>query len=336
MITEIIHDAIKTAKIKYNADIFAIITDGNLHVNNNNEFNYLWFFECQTTIAKKIMKSLLNMPFILKVKNLMNAFNTPELKQEIIIRGGVKFELLMDDESCFFIKDILDTCMKNRSIMKQIVAAEEFRFQAEILVTLFDSSSFSSSSFEEDLRKFICLYEHICSLVSKCENPTSSIADITEEWLKIEAAIVDDICMNEICEQICLIISLILLTANFLHPMYKGHLFENNAERSVAIFEYLLEVLDSEGLDDYYDFLKKTVRKIVTTYNCRPRKILGLCGKKTSNLAKFALKLTQVPASIFQIKFQSLCINSTSDNNEKITELYHQLKLEDKNVTDKY
>lgn len=193
------------------------------------------------------------------MRNLLSAFNTPQLKQEVINRGGVKFKLLNDDESCFFIKDILNACMKNRPIMKQILATGEFRFQNEILMTLFGStsSSFSSSSFEEGLRKIICLYEHFCSLISKCENPTASIADITEEWLKLESAIVEDVCMHEICEQIRLNVSPMLLTANFVHPMYRGHMFGNNTERVVAVFEYLLEVLDSEGLDDYYAFSKE-------------------------------------------------------------------------------
>lgn len=165
------------------------------------------------------------------MRNLLSAFNTPQLKQEIINRGGVKFELLNDDESCFFIKDILNACMKNRPIMKQILATGEFMFQKEILMTLFDSTSSSlpSSSFEEDLRKFICLYQHFCSLISKCDNPTVSIADMTEEWLKLESAIVEDVYMDEICEQIHSIVSPVLLAANFLHPVYRGHMFENNA-----------------------------------------------------------------------------------------------------------
>lgn len=257
-ISEIIHDAVKTAKLKYNADVYAIIAGDNLCINDSDGLEHLWFFKCQATIAKKITKSLLNIPFISKVRNLLSAFNTPQLKQEIINRGGVKFELLNDDESCFFIKDILNACMKNRSIMKQILATGEFMFQKEILMTLFDSTSSSlpSSSFEEDLRKFICLYEHFCSLISKCDNPTVSIADMTEEWLKLESAIVEDVCMDEICEQIHSIVSPVLLAANFLHPVYRGRMFENNTERVTAIFEYLLEVLDSEGLDDYYAFSK--------------------------------------------------------------------------------
>lgn len=125
-------------------------------------------------------------------------------------------------------------------------------------MTLFDSTSSSlpSSSFEEDLRKFICLYEHFCSLISKCDNSTVSIADMTEEWLKLESAIVEDVYMDEICEQIHSIVSPVLLAANFLHPVYRRRMFENNAECVTAIFEYLLEVLDSEGLDDYYAFSK--------------------------------------------------------------------------------
>ncbi|XP_077264016.1 uncharacterized protein LOC143898423 [Temnothorax americanus] len=339
-VSEIIHDAVKTAKLKYNADVYAVIAGDNLCINDNGLD--LWFFECQATIAKKITKSLLNNPLISKVRTLLNAFNTPQLKQEIINRGGMKFELLNDNESCFFIKDILNACLKNRLIMKQIVATGEFTFQNDIIMTLFDStsSSFSSSSFEEDLRKIICLYEHFCSLISKCENSTESIADITEEWLKIESAIVEEYrgCMDEICEQISSIMSPMLLAANFLHPVYRGHMFENNTERVTAVFEYLLGVLDSEGLDDYHAFSKGKglFEKLSQHKIVDPEKYWDYAEKKHPSLTKFASKLMQVPASVLQIKFQSLCKNDISNDNGKMIELYYQLKLKDKNVTDKY
>ncbi|KAM0729434.1 hypothetical protein ACS0PU_003311 [Formica fusca] len=115
-------------------------------------------------------------------------------------------------------------------------------------------------------------------------------------------------------------------------------MFGNNTERVVAVFEYLLEVLDREGLDDYYAFSKEKglFEKLSQHKIVDPEKYWDYAEKKHPSLAKFASKLTQVPASVLQIKFQSLCKNDTSDDNGKMTELYHQLKLEDKNITDKY
>lgn len=93
--------------------------------------------------------------------------------------------------------------------------------------------------------------------------------------------------------------------------------------------------MDSEGLDDYYAFSKGKglFEKLLQHKIVDPEKYWDYAEKKHPSLAKFASKLTQVPASVFQIK--SLC-NNISDDNGKMTELYHQLRLEDKNVTDKY
>lgn len=52
-ISEIIHDAVKTAKLKYNADVYAIIAGDNLCINDSDGLEHLWFFKCQATIAKK-------------------------------------------------------------------------------------------------------------------------------------------------------------------------------------------------------------------------------------------------------------------------------------------
>ncbi|XP_024869996.1 uncharacterized protein LOC112453438 [Temnothorax curvispinosus] len=61
-----------------------------------------------------------------------------------------------------------------------------------------------------------------------------------------------------------------------------------------------------------------------------------LCRKHPS-LANFAKKLTQIPALVAQVKFQTICCDNISpDNNKKIIELYYRLKLQDENITDKY
>lgn len=58
-----------------------------------------------------------------------------------------------------------------------------------------------------------------------------------------------------------------------------------------------------------------------------PEKYWDFAGRKHPNLANFAKKLTQIPASVAQVKFQPVCCDNISpDNSKKIVELYYRLE----------
>jgi len=257
-VTDIIHNAVQESKNKYKVDIYAVIADDDLYMSVNHKCNNLWFFKCQTTVTTKIINLFKNIPFISKVRSVLNGFQSSRLKEEITNRGGVEFKVVDDKASIFLVKDMCINCLKNKPIFEQILTEHVFWIPNDVVTILFNTASSSSSatSFEEELKQFIFLCEYFCSLISKCQNPCSTMCDIIEQWLQIESIVARDNNMTEIYKEICVIPSPILLVANSLHPVYRGLTFEHNPERNVEILEYLLTILDDQKLDDFYEYSK--------------------------------------------------------------------------------
>lgn len=342
---DIIHDAIQISKEKYKVDIYAVIVGDDLYMSTNYGRNDPWVFKCQTTVITKIVNLFKNIPFISNVRSVLNGFQIPRLKEEIINRGGVEYEKIDEEASILSLKDMFITCLKNKPVFEQIITEDVFRIPNNVITILLNINTFSptATSFEEELRKYILLCEQLCSLISKCQDPCSTICDIIELWLQIESIIAGENSMIEIYKEIQDILSPILLVANSLHPVYRGLAFEHNAERNVEIVEYLLTVLDDQELNDFYEYSKKKglFEKLEIHKIKDPEKYWDFASKKYPNLANFAIKITQIPASVSQVKFQVVrcdtCDNISPDNNNnKIVELYYRLKLQDEHVTDKY
>lgn len=228
----------------------------------NRKSNNPWFFKCQATVTRKIVNLFKTIPFISKVRSALNGFQTPRLKEVITNRGGVEFEVVDDEATIFSVKDMFINCLKNKLIFKQILTEDVFRILNDVITILLDTddtvlSSSNATSFEKELKKFISLCEHFCSLIAKCQRPCLTMCDIIEQWLQIESIVAGDNNMTEIHNDICAILSPISILANYLHPSYRGLKFEHNPERNVEILEYLLTVLDDRGLDDFYEYSKK-------------------------------------------------------------------------------
>lgn len=297
-ITEIVHDAIQISKEKYKVNIYAVIVSDDLCVSINHEHNF-WFFKCQTIVTTKIINLFKNIPFISKVRCILTGFQTPRLKEEIKNRNGVEFEIADNEASIFSIKDMFINCLKNTFIFKQIFTERVFHIPNNVATILFDIDSSSSTIlFEKELKQFISICEYLCLLICKCQSPSSTMCDIIEQWLQIESIVAENNSMVEIHKEISAILSPISIVANCLHPVYRGLTFEHNPERNVEILEYLLIVLDDQGLNDFYEYSKKRgffekIHKIKD-----PAKYWDFASRKHPSLAHFAKKLIQIPASV--------------------------------------
>lgn len=116
---EIVHDAVQISKEKYKSGHLCGYCRWCMSANC--EFNNPWFFKCQATITMKIVNLFKTIPFISKVQNVLNGFQTPWLKEEITNFGGVEFEVVDNEASIFLIKNMFINCLKNICIFKQIL-----------------------------------------------------------------------------------------------------------------------------------------------------------------------------------------------------------------------
>lgn len=330
-ITDIVNETIQISEEKFNVNIYAVIATEDLSLTSNP--NDVWFFTCQTTIVAKVINIFTNLQFISEIRSVLEAFQTPRLKDEVINSGGFEIEVAKDEVSIVAVKDMLTTCLKNECIFYAILSENVFNVPEHAVRIL----SSSATSFKEKLRKFIAISEQFCSLSSECELPSSTMCDMTERWLRIESLISGDGSFAEIDGQIRTIVSPLSIVANYFHPAYRGLTFESDPERNVIVLDYLLTVLNDKGLDEYYEFSKKTglFEKIETRQIKDPEKYWDFATKKYPNLSKIAKKMIRVPASVARVKLQPFTDN-TVENDRKMVELYYRLKLQDQNITDKY
>ncbi|XP_043271216.1 uncharacterized protein [Venturia canescens] len=240
------------------------------------------------------------------VRSILRAFQTPRLREEVISRGGVEIEVADDEASIVSLKDMFTNCLKNQSIFHDIVSENVFNVPENALEIL---SSMSATSFEEELQKFIV----------------------------IESLLSENGRLATIKNQIPTILSPISIVANNFHPAYRGLTFANNAERNVMVLEYLLTILDDQGLDEFYEFSnKKGLFEKLEARQIKDAEIYwDFAQKKYPTLANIAKKLIRVPASVVKLKLQSISGNDIEKDNMMV-ELYYRLKLQDDNITDKY
>lgn len=108
----ILNEGIELAKTKFNTYIYAIIANDDSLISESIIAEDRWYLKCQATIAKDLTNMLFDSNFFLKVKNLLQAFSTVELIEELMKHGGKLFQLNdTDNSSCFACRDMCIMCV---------------------------------------------------------------------------------------------------------------------------------------------------------------------------------------------------------------------------------
>lgn len=109
----ILNEGIELAKTKFNTYVYAIIANDDSLISES-IIEDRWYLKCQATIAKDLTNMLFDSNFFLKVKNLLQAFSTVELIEELMKHGGKLFQLNdTDNSSCFACRDMYNVCLEN-------------------------------------------------------------------------------------------------------------------------------------------------------------------------------------------------------------------------------
>lgn len=128
------------------------------------------------------------------------------------------------------------------------------------------------------------------------------------------------------------------LTANYLHPVYRGRNMDGN--QLDVVDQFLLDSLESNGLDSLQQF--KLNEGIFETLRVKqiikPRTFWNLTERRHKELASLANKLLKIPASSAQLErlfsnwghIHSLRRNRLhSTTSQKLLHTYYSLKLND-------
>lgn len=187
----------------------------------------------------------------------------------------------------------------------------------------------------------------VAELIRKCQTVNYSIADATENWLElsIDGNLLDDKMEASVHNHRNSAISVYGLTANFLHPVYRGTKLDGLQMDSVD--DFLLGTLDVNGLDSLMEFKNDTgiFKNLHEKGVLSPYTFWGLLDRKHMELSRLAMKLLKIPASLSKsnhIDTQLSFVHTNAWNklnfeqNSKLLHCYYSLKLMDSQASDEY
>ncbi|XP_018403329.1 PREDICTED: uncharacterized protein LOC108780192 [Cyphomyrmex costatus] len=341
VLIKIVNEATEIAKNKFNIRIYAIVSDNASAMILMGNSVDLWHVTCASHSGNLLAKSLVNSKYAESVNRLLREFKQPGPEKEIIERGGQKIILACETRWCSY-RDAFRCCLKNLSIMRQIIKDKTITIKTECSKILF------SEDFETTLQDYILIFDPVCTLINKCQQSNTNIADACEEWFKLIIPTANDNYEKIIEERLKKALRPSILTANFLHPTYKGKKFMHIEKYRCEVYNFLSKELNVKNLCDHLGiqaFLHGTdIFKILDSKNLTfPHTYWFMASKKYPDLAELADKLMKIPASSAQIErlfSQWSFVHSdirnrlTTERSQKLIEIYYSLKMS--NRCDKY
>ncbi|XP_032673085.1 uncharacterized protein LOC116844986 [Odontomachus brunneus] len=212
-LTKIVHEATEIAKSKFNIRVYAVVSDNaSAMILMGNSVN-LWHVTCASHSGNLLAKSLVNVKFAESVNHLLREFKQPGLEKEIIKGGEKKIVLTCETRWCSY-RNAFRCCLNNLSIMRRIIKDQKISIKC--------SEMLFSKDFETTLQDYILIFDPVCELINKCQRSNCNIADSCEEWFKLTIPTVNDNYEKIIEGRLKKVFRPSILTANFLHPIYKG------------------------------------------------------------------------------------------------------------------
>lgn len=231
MVDNLIFKSIRHAEQTYNAAVYVVLSNTQKRVQD-------------------LRMLLIDSDFISKVNSTLKEFVEPtEIQQELMKRNGV--EIIMYDDSINDWQDYhsaIRSCALNYKIMKSVMFDGKYTLSQEVQLLLI------SDDFKTLLQHTLRISKCIVELEEKLRPEITTMADAVE-------------LMIEFCDNINWVdykmkvdrmledtLHPILLSANFLHPSYKGRKFESYDVYSNKCDEFLLDLLSGAGLSDLYSY----------------------------------------------------------------------------------
>lgn len=327
----IVQNSIALAKEKYDTEIYCVVSDNAANMVKMGRLITIMFSTCSSHTANLLAKDVINKDISEKAQLVLKEFKHPDIERKLTESGGSKIILAGETRWCSQ-RDSLKCMIKNLKFMQQVAVNTghgQAKIKSNIKQILFDDS------FIEDVERIIAISDPICRLINQCQSINYSIADAAEDWLNLT---LPDEFYDHLEKRRNMALNKFALTANFLHPTYRGkQLLE--LQRDV-VDEFLLDTLSETGLDSLQAF--RNGEGIFGTLEKKkvssPKTFWSLVERKHTELSKISLKLLNIPASSAQLErlFSNWSFIHTDlrnrlglEKSKKIVHIYYSLKLTD-------
>lgn len=176
-------------------------------------------------------------------------------------------------------------------------------------------------------------------------DPKCSIADAADIWLSIQPPSCFEHLKDTFKSRATQALNIYVLCAFYLHPFYKNE--KLNSEQMSSINDLLMDTLNAEGLREWDLFIRREgYFNLLMIKNVNdPYLFWKMALFKYPNISKLALQLLSIPASSAQIErvfsnWSYVHSNSrnrlTFERSKKLVHVYHNLKINDSNLSDEY
>lgn len=261
-ILKAVEEAIALAKEKYDATVYAVLTDNAYNMQNMGnavkEKNLL-YSTCNAhsanLLAGDILKKSDNSRVLGKVMFVQKDFKKTDMEALLLAAEGNKVVL-----SCATRwtsqRNAIESFLKNLSAMKDVVvkcdkATESDRNaitpKAGVSSILFDEQFIAS------VKTLLELLNPVAELTNFCQKSTASAANAAEKWIELLHNGPAD--LREFLEhriEKSNVLNDVTMTANYLHPIYRGKRLNPDQKRQVT--NYLFEKLDATELESLQQF----------------------------------------------------------------------------------
>lgn len=305
--------AIDIAKQRYDADVYAILTDNAYNMQNMGaagESLNLLYSTCNAHTANLLAGDILKVP---KYSNVMSRIMTVQkdfkrtgLEDRLLKAGGRK-PVLFCATRWVSQRNAAESFVKNLSAMKMVAAACDADAEEDehaLTPKPGVSSLLFDANFLESVKELLELLNPVAELTNYCQKSTSSAADAAEKWLKLLDNGPEELreFSNKRLER-SNVLNNVTMTANFLHPIYRGKRL--SPEQRTMVTNYVFEKLDAAELESFRKFSEdedafaSLKRKNITS----PKTYWHFAAELGHpQLASFAMDYLKIPASTAQLE----------------------------------
>lgn len=338
-LSAIVDESIDQAKKTYNTTVYAVVSDNAASMLKMGRTVSIWHSNCSAHTANLLAKDILDKKLVEKVTSILKEFRHVDLETSILAKGGTKIKIPIETRWCSH-RDSFDCLKKNLHHMRQVVADPKFtKIKQNTKQLIFDDS------FIDQVGENIELLDPICTLINKAQDPKCSIADVADIWLSIQPPSCFEHLKDTFKSRATQALNIYVLCAFYLHPFYKNE--KLNSEQMNSINDFLMDTLNAEGLREWDLFIRREgYFNLLMIKNVNdPYLFWRMASLKYPNISKLALQLLSIPASSAQIErvfsnWSYVHSNSrnrlTFERSKKLVHVYHNLKINDSNLSDEY
>lgn len=352
-LTKAVDEAIKLAKDRYDATVYAGLTDNAYNMQSmGNELKAkgLLYSTCNAhsgnLLAGDILKKTPNSNLMSKVMIVQNEFKRPHLESMLSAAGGKKPELFSPTRWTSQ-RNALESCLKNLSAMKEVTAKCDKAAETDskaITVKPSVSSLLYDQKFITSAKTLLEMLNPVAELTNFFQKSTASAADAAEKWL--ELLLNGPIELREFLEyriKKSNIFNEVTMTAHFFHPIYRGT--KLSAEQKSQFSKYIIEKLENEELESLKEFQKGEGKfAILARKNFKSPKTYWHYAAELGHgkLSAFAMDYLKIPASTALLErlfsnwgfvHSDMRNRLSEDTSKKLINIYFTLRSTDE-ITD--